>query len=146
MALSKALQEFIEQAKEHDTYWVEQAKLDFAQELESRLLGIGMTYSAMAEKIGTSPAYISKVFRGDSNLTIESMVKFARSTGGNLNIQIVDEEADTKQWEEFLTHETQVGRTTPNTETVVRIRDYLNKKNGTVEQEFGFEGLEEKVG
>ncbi len=98
MGLSKALQKFAELAKGNDTYWIERAKLDFSMALENQRRGAGMTYAAIAKKIGTSAAYITKVFRGDANLTIESMVKLARSTGGRVNIQIVDEQADAKRW------------------------------------------------
>lgn len=56
----------------------------------------------MAKRIASSPAYISKVFRGDSNLTIESMVKLARATGGQLDIRIVDGATAVSHWD--LTH------------------------------------------
>jgi transcriptional regulator with XRE-family HTH domain len=45
--------------------------------------------------MGTSAAYISKVFRGDNNLTIESMVKLARATGGQLDARFLVEENTT---------------------------------------------------
>ncbi len=98
MALSKALKKFVDQAKQNDTFWVEKAKLDFSQALENHRRKAGMTYAAIAEKLGTSAAYISKVFRGDANLTIESMVKLARATGGKLNIEIVPEHFDSRRW------------------------------------------------
>jgi transcriptional regulator with XRE-family HTH domain len=50
----------------------------------------------IANKLSTSAAYISKVFRGDTNLTIESMVKLARATGGRIEINIVDEDGSTR--------------------------------------------------
>ncbi len=98
MKLSKALADFAEHAEADDIYWVERAKLDFSQELEKQRHKTGMTYAAIAKKIGTSAPYISKVFRGDANLTIESMVKLARSTGGRINIEVVDEKADASPW------------------------------------------------
>ena len=90
MKLSKALRAFLDKAQVHDSYWVEKAKLQFAMGLEQQRATAEMTYAAIAKKIGTSAAYISKVFRGDSNVTIETMVKLARATGGRLDIQIVD--------------------------------------------------------
>ncbi len=96
MKLSQSLQNFKEETKKLDTYWVEKAKLDFAKALEQRRKYNQIQYSVIANKLSTSAAYISKVFRGDTNLTIESMVKLARATGGRIEINIVDEDGSTK--------------------------------------------------
>lgn len=88
MKSSKKLAAWIEEGRKSDNFWIEETKLDFALALEKQLKVSGLNYSALAKKIGTSPAYITKVFRGDSNLTIESMVKLTRATGGRLNILI----------------------------------------------------------
>ena len=71
MKMSKALREFVQTGKQSDSYWVEAAKLQFALDLEDRRRAAGMTYKAVAEKLGTSAAYITKVFRGDSNMPVE---------------------------------------------------------------------------
>jgi transcriptional regulator with XRE-family HTH domain len=52
-----------------------------------------VTRSQLAKKLGTSPAYITKVFRGDANFTIESMVRFCRALDGNLHIHVADEDS-----------------------------------------------------
>lgn len=98
MKISKTLKGFIEKARESDSYWVEDAKLKFAVALDIQRKAAGMTYKAVADKLGTSAAYITKVFRGDSNVTIESMVKLARATGGGLDVRIIDTAAEA-QWD-----------------------------------------------
>lgn len=120
MALSKALQKFVEQARSTDSYWVEKAKLEYSAALEKQRKSSGLTYAALAKKIGTSAAYITKVFRGDSNLTIESMVKLARASGGRLNIEVVHGESQALQWASLakLDQAGRVTRTTGNTATV----------------------------
>ena len=89
MTLSKKLKAFVDEAKQSDAYWVESAKLEFALALEQQRRAAGLSYADLAKKMGTSAAYISKVFRGDTNLTIESMVKLARATGGQLDARIL---------------------------------------------------------
>ena len=96
MKLSQSLHNFKEETQKLDTYWVEKAKLDFAKALEQRRKYNQIQYSVIANKLSTSAAYISKVFRGDTNLTIESMVKLARATGGRIEINIVDEDGSTR--------------------------------------------------
>jgi len=97
--ISKALRQFLTDAKKTESYWVEVTKLEFAMALEQRRKAAGMTCKALAEKIGASGAYISKVFRGDTNMTIESMVKLARATGGHLVVRIADSEAEASGWD-----------------------------------------------
>lgn len=130
MGLSKALQKFSELAKGKDAYWIEQAKLDFSMALEHQRRAAGMTYVAIAKKIGTSAAYITKVFRGDANLTIESMVKLARSTGGRVHIQIVDEHVDAKRWvSAFEARTRDAVNQSYKTATVVSLCDYAQDKD-----------------
>lgn len=99
MKMSQKLHELLERAKKTDVYWVTRAKLDFSQALDVRRRRLQISYAAIAEKIGSSAPYVSKVFRGDSNLTIESMVKLAHATGGRLDIRIVDAATSLKQWD-----------------------------------------------
>lgn len=102
MKTSKALKGFVDEARGGDSYWVESAKLQFAVCLERQRRAANMTYKAVAEKIGTSAAYITKIFRGDTNLTIDSMVKLARATGGRLDIRVVDAGAEEAHWDVSL--------------------------------------------
>ena len=36
----------------------------------------------LAKRLGSSPAYITKVLRGDINFTVETMVRLAKAVGG----------------------------------------------------------------
>lgn len=90
MKMSKAMHRFLEAAKKTNAYWFEKAKLDFSIKLEERRRARNMSYKDLAEAAEVSQPYITKVFRGDANFTIESMVKFAHATGGRLEISIVD--------------------------------------------------------
>lgn len=98
MKISKELQATLEEAAKGDAYWVERAKLDFAIGLESQRRKAGLNYKQMADRLHSSAAYISKVFRGDSNLTIESMVKLARASGGCLEVRIVSPAETLNSW------------------------------------------------
>ena len=102
MAINKKLASYLAERKKTDAYWVESAKLDFAMKLEKQIRLAGLSYANLAQKLGTSAAYISKVFRGDTNMTIESMVKLSRATGARLNIEILNETAVAQRWDNKL--------------------------------------------
>ncbi len=98
MKISKALSSLIADFKQSDSYWTEAAKLQFSVQLEKQRKAANLTYKAIADRIGASAAYVSKVFRGDSNLTIESMVKLARATGGHLDVRVSPESIEVSDW------------------------------------------------
>ncbi len=98
MAINKKLAKYLAERKKTDGYWVEAAKLDFAMALEKQIRFAGMSYTTLARKIGTSAAYISKIFRGDTNMTIETMVKLSRASGARLKIEVVSEFVAAQSW------------------------------------------------
>ncbi|MFT7338143.1 MAG: transcriptional regulator with XRE-family HTH domain [Marinobacter maritimus] len=83
-----ALEKLKARIRSSESYWFESAKLEFVKVLNQRVRRLGLKNKDLSEKIETSPAYISKVMRGDENLTIETMVKLVRATGGNLHFHI----------------------------------------------------------
>ena len=91
-----AFSDLLRSAEGRDSYWAEHAKLDFAIDL-NRVMGInGLRKSDLAARLGKSPAYVTKVLRGDANLTIESMVSLARAAGGTLHIHIAPQTASVR--------------------------------------------------
>lgn len=80
--------EFLADSKERDLYWVEDAKIGFALEMERQMKRQGINKRGVAMRLETSPAYITKVLRGDANVTIESMARLARAAGGDLHIHV----------------------------------------------------------
>ena len=75
-------------ARKSELYWVERAVLDFTADL-LRLMEIRKTRkSDLARALGASKAYVTKVFRGDANFTILSMVRLVRALDGKLRIRV----------------------------------------------------------
>jgi transcriptional regulator with XRE-family HTH domain len=73
---------------ESDVYWGEWATIDFAEELQRRMELAKMSRTALAEKLGVSQAYITKVLRGDGNLTVRSLAKLARAVDSVVRIHL----------------------------------------------------------
>lgn len=127
MRLSKAIQRFVERVKKDDSYWVERTKLDFSLGLEKQRRTVGMSYADIARKISSSAAYVTKVFRGDANMTIESMVKLARATGGQLRIHIVDENASARIWDKIQGEKS--SQSTKESATIIKFPIDIVKKD-----------------
>lgn len=83
----------LKKAHESQEYWTESSILDFTEEL-SRLMDVKkVSRSDLAEKIGSSPAYITKVLRGNVNFTLSSMSKLALALDSVVHIHLSDKDA-----------------------------------------------------
>ncbi|TAM89702.1 MAG: helix-turn-helix domain-containing protein [Candidimonas sp.] len=66
----------------------DEVKLDFAVEISRVIESLGISRKEFAKRAGVSPARITRVLRGDVNLTIESMDHLASAAGLDLNIRL----------------------------------------------------------
>lgn len=87
-ASARSFDELTRRLQETDTYWIESAKADFAVGLSTLFDATGINQEEYAERLGKSPAWISKVFRGNVNFTIATMVGLVRTLGGRLHLQV----------------------------------------------------------
>lgn len=74
-------------------FLLEIVKLTFAEELCRLLDERGMTHGQLAEKLGTSRAYVTRILRTDYNLTAETMVKVARALDARVELALVPKDA-----------------------------------------------------
>jgi transcriptional regulator with XRE-family HTH domain len=62
--------------------------LDLILEFEKLREKQGLTYSALAERMGVSRAYVHKLMQGRQNSTVGSLVKLAAALGVELEIRV----------------------------------------------------------
>ena len=63
-------------------------KTDFAVELWRRMEDLGISKGRLAESLGKSAPWVTKVLSGDSNFTIETMIELAEAVDGKLHLHI----------------------------------------------------------
>lgn len=88
--MSKRFKQRIEEAKQREAYWIAEATHRFTEDLYKIMTEKGITKADLAEKIGTSRPYITKVMRGNANLTLSTMVKLTRAVGVKLTVTLED--------------------------------------------------------
>ena len=71
----------------------ETIKLEFAIAVDKAIKNKNMSRKDVAETLETSPAWVTKVLRGDVNLTIETMAKLAAAINSDLQIKITPKNA-----------------------------------------------------
>jgi transcriptional regulator with XRE-family HTH domain len=83
------------------SYCQEQAKLEFVAGVTRLMQAKNVNNAELADRMETSPSYVTKVLRGDANFTIESMVKVTHALGGRFHIHVADAEANVRWLEHF---------------------------------------------
>lgn len=86
--MTKTVAAMLREAARHDDYWQQWLISDFTEELARRLDTLRMSRSAFAEKIGAAPPYVTRVLRGEENLTAASMSKLARAVGSVVRVHL----------------------------------------------------------
>src|SRR5574344_1087969 len=71
--------DFFKWAEQQDEYWVEGAKIEFAEQMLAQMEAQNISRTDLATRLGTSSAYVTKILRGSTNFTLESMVSIARA-------------------------------------------------------------------
>lgn len=69
-------------------YQAEKLAVAFLAELNAFMVAHGVSNAELARRAGVSPAYITKVFRGPSNLSIETLTKLADAVGCKVHLHL----------------------------------------------------------
>ena len=84
----KSTKELGEEARGGLHYSVQGAILDFTEDVVRTMQAQNLTKSALAAKLGTSPAYVTKVLSGSTNFTLETMVRIAKALDAELRVHL----------------------------------------------------------
>lgn len=77
-------------------YQAEKLAVAFLAELNTFMKASGVSNAELARRAGVSPAYITKVFRGPSNLSIETLTKLADALGCKVHLHLANNGADVR--------------------------------------------------
>lgn len=76
-------------AERDPAYWKERAVLSATEEIALAMERAGVSRAELARRLGSSPAYVTKILRGNANFTLDSLSRLARALGGELKVQIL---------------------------------------------------------
>ena len=75
-------------AKERETYLSASITLEFTEGLSKLMEVNNIPRKELAKRLGPSPAYVTKVLRGDVNFTVDSMARLAKAVGGTVQVHL----------------------------------------------------------
>jgi transcriptional regulator with XRE-family HTH domain len=103
METRQSFKQLFEEARRHDDYWTEGLIVDFTEELARWMKEKKVSRSDLAARIGHSPAYITKVLRGNANFTAATMAKLAKAVGAEVRIHLAPSESRTTWYDQATT-------------------------------------------
>ncbi len=101
MKTTTSFSDLFERGKQRDAFWVETATLDFTEEIIARMEQLGVSKSELANRLGKTPQFVTKLLRGSNNFTIETMVKVARRLNAEVRVHL-QPEGTMSEWIDVL--------------------------------------------
>lgn len=80
--------ELYQEAEQHEGYWIAGAILEFTESLVHEMQRQGLTRTELAQRLGATPAYVTKLLRGQANFTLATMVRLARALGTEIEVRL----------------------------------------------------------
>lgn len=111
----KTFREWMLEAEADPAYWTERAILRVTEEIFVEMEKRGIQRSELARRLGTSPAYVTKILRGKANFTLESLARIAHALGGEFKFHIAPRDMRTLWFDVTVASETPVAVSTQRT-------------------------------
>ncbi|MEW6203559.1 MAG: helix-turn-helix transcriptional regulator [bacterium] len=90
--ISQEIQRLLEELKDDPEFKLERLMLEINEDICRFMEERGITRAELAEKLGTSRAYITKMLNGNPNLTLRSLVNIAHALECEINIRFFEKE------------------------------------------------------
>lgn len=97
MTTHKSFAALFAKVQETPSYQGQKLSVDFLADLNARMNAAHITNSELARRAGVSPAYITKLFRGSTNLTLDTVAKLADAVQCKAHLHLAENSA-TVRW------------------------------------------------
>lgn len=87
-----------ERLKKDGRLQIDAAKVELSEQVFQAMQDKGITEAELSRRLGTSRAYVNKVLQGDTNFTIESLVKIGIALECDLKLELVESKKKEKDF------------------------------------------------
>ena len=122
--MSKSFGQLYAKLESTPAYQAEKLAVSFLAELNAFMQTHGLSNAELARRAGVSPAYITKVFRGPTNLSIETLTKLADAVGCKVHLHLANHGADVR-WFDVFQQRTVQREITPQAADFMRVMNQL---------------------
>ena len=121
----KNFQEIWKELESDKDFEAEKKILEFTTSLYQLMKERNISKKELAERLHTSQAYITKVFRGNANFTIATMTKLAAALGGDIHIHVTPKEQKVDTWFKVIKGSKERDRAVPEWDNGLTVEDGL---------------------
>lgn len=90
----KSFAALFERARRHPEFHHEKIALRFLGRVERLMEEKGISRAELARRMGTSAPYVTKVFAGDANFTLETMTRIAAALDAEVHVHVAPRSSD----------------------------------------------------
>ncbi|RCK75787.1 MAG: hypothetical protein OZSIB_3730 [Candidatus Ozemobacter sibiricus] len=88
LAKSRLFATLFAEAEKRDEYHVAGIKIEIAEQIYTMMEKRGVNQSELARRLGKNRAYISKILKGTTNFTVDTLVRIARKLDAEWDIRL----------------------------------------------------------
>lgn len=93
----RSFRDLFAEAERDPAYWTERAVLRATEEICLAMEREKISRAELARRLGTSPAYVTKVLRGKANFTLATLARIAYALEGEFKFQLSPRDHRTRQ-------------------------------------------------
>ncbi len=94
MNTEKWFKDKLEAFREDAEFYAEELILDLTEQVVVAMKELGVNRTELAARMGVSKAFITKLLRGNTNITLRTMASLAKSLGCNVNIDVCPKDVE----------------------------------------------------
>ncbi len=97
MSYEKWFNEMLDKYKDDIDFLTEEAIIDFNEKIVKRLKDLNMSRVELANKLGVSKAFVTKLLNGNPNLTIKTMISIVKALDCKLELDLCPKEYEIRK-------------------------------------------------
>jgi len=86
---AKRFADLLQGAEQADRFQIDGLKVEISEQIYLAMNQQGISNADLARRLGKSRAYVTKLLRGNTNFTLESLVRIGRALSNEVEINLV---------------------------------------------------------
>ena len=88
-ATAKRFRDLLQTTEQSNAFELDRLKVEISEQIYQAMNQQGISNSDLARRLGKSRAYVTKLLRGTTNFTLESLVRISRALSNEVEINLV---------------------------------------------------------
>ena len=95
-AVTERFADLLQRAELSDAFQIDRLKVEISERIYNAMNQQGVSNAELARRLGKSRAYVTKLLRGTTNFTLESLVRIGRALSCEVEFELLPKPAQTK--------------------------------------------------